>query len=108
MGVSDPSLDGLKSLMPNRQPYKYPLRVRVFLWLSVSLFPLPKREREREPNLPSYHYSHFGMPKSWLESSGGRSWVYETFKLFLLYIELIWEHPDPSMYEYNIFRSIVN
>ena len=94
-------------------PINTPLRLGFSYGFQLAFFHLQRekereREREREPNLPSCHYSHFGIPRSWLESSDGRSWVYETFKLFLLYIELSWEHLDPGMYEYNISRSIVN
>ena len=67
-----------------------------------------EREREREPRSLSVQSPHFGVPKSWIESLGGRSWMYETSRLFrhiLHHKELIWEHLDPEII--TIFSSLL-
>ena len=97
--LSDPSLDGLKSLKSNGQPYKYPIKGLGFL-KDFSQSSSTSRERQREPKFPPSQSPHFEVLRSWLESSSGRSQVYETSKLFrhvLYHKKLIWEHPDPSM-----------
>ena len=70
-----------------------------------------KREK-RQSRFSSFQRAHFVVLRSWFKLSSGRSWVYETSKLFkhiLHHMELIWKHPDPNMRSksLNLYSKLV-